>query len=122
MALVASIYDYYAANGASFWPTKVLDIAGGGEALFEGARRYLIGIMPWNYPYYQVARFVAPNLVLGNTVILKHARNCPQAALAIEGVLRDAGARGRIRQCICIKRSDRDDDRDPRVQGVSLRI
>ena len=47
--------------------------------------------MPWNYPYYQVARFAAPNLVLGNTILLKHAGSCPQSALAIEQIFKDAG-------------------------------
>ena len=47
--------------------------------------------MPWNYPYYQVARFAAPNLIVGNTVILKHAENCPTSALAIAQIMKDAG-------------------------------
>lgn len=47
--------------------------------------------MPWNFPYYQVARFAAPNLALGNTVVVKHSRNCPQSALAIESILHEAG-------------------------------
>src|SRR5699024_8271638 len=51
----------------------------------------LLGVMPWNFPCYQVARFVAPNLVLGNTIMLKHASICPRSALAIERVLHDAG-------------------------------
>ena len=51
----------------------------------------LLGIMPWNFPYYQVARFAAPNLVLGNTIVLKHARQCPESAAAIEAIYRDAG-------------------------------
>lgn len=122
VALVASIYDYYAANGAKFLADEVLDIAGGGEAVVRtepvGA---LIGIMPWNYPYYQVARFVAPNLVLGNTVILKHARNCPQAALAIEGVLRDAGVpEGVYTNVFATSDQIATMIGDPRVQGVSL--
>ena len=51
----------------------------------------LLGIMPWNYPYYQVARFAAPNLMLGNTILLKHAPQCPESALAIEQIFDDAG-------------------------------
>jgi succinate-semialdehyde dehydrogenase/glutarate-semialdehyde dehydrogenase len=48
--------------------------------------------MPWNFPYYQAARFVAPNLLLGNTILLKHAANCPQQALRLAEMLETAGA------------------------------
>jgi succinate-semialdehyde dehydrogenase / glutarate-semialdehyde dehydrogenase len=51
----------------------------------------VLGIMPWNYPYYQVARFAAPNLMAGNTVVLKHAPQCPESALAMEQIFHDAG-------------------------------
>jgi succinate-semialdehyde dehydrogenase/glutarate-semialdehyde dehydrogenase len=47
--------------------------------------------MPWNYPYYQVARFAAPNLVIGNTILLKHAPQCPESAAAMEQMFHDAG-------------------------------
>ncbi|MGJ9374187.1 NAD-dependent succinate-semialdehyde dehydrogenase [Nesterenkonia sp. CF4.4] len=90
--LVASIYEYYADHLEEFLADSVLPIAGEGTAILRsepiGA---LLGVMPWNFPYYQVARFAAPNLALGNTVIVKHARNCPQSAMAIESVLREAG-------------------------------
>ena len=46
----------------------------------------LLGIMPWNFPYYQVARFAAPNLAIGNTILLKHASQCPESAAAIEEI------------------------------------
>lgn len=51
----------------------------------------ILGIMPWNYPYYQVARFAGPNLILGNTVIIKHANQCPESASALEEIFKDAG-------------------------------
>ncbi|WP_237222025.1 NAD-dependent succinate-semialdehyde dehydrogenase [Rothia nasimurium] len=51
----------------------------------------LLGIMPWNFPYYQVARFAAPNLMLGNTIVLKHAEICPKSALVIAEIMKDAG-------------------------------
>ncbi|MCU4298825.1 NAD-dependent succinate-semialdehyde dehydrogenase [Brevibacterium permense] len=51
----------------------------------------LLGIMPWNFPYYQVVRFAVPNLILGNTVILRHASQCPNSALALEKLFSDAG-------------------------------
>jgi len=89
-AYCTSIFDYYADNGPELISDKPLP----GH---DGARvEYLpigpiLGVMPWNYPYYQVARFVAPNLVVGNTLILKHAQNCPTSALAIAEILKDAG-------------------------------
>jgi succinate-semialdehyde dehydrogenase/glutarate-semialdehyde dehydrogenase len=122
VALVASIYDYYADNAELFLREESLDIKGPGRAVVRTeAIGPLVGVMPWNFPYYQVARFAAPNIALGNTVILKHSRNCPQSALAIEAVFRDAGlpadvyinafaSSGQIATMIA----------DPRVQGVSL--
>ena len=51
----------------------------------------LLGIMPWNYPFYQIARFAAPNLMLGNTIILKHAESVPKSALAVQEIMDEAG-------------------------------
>jgi succinate-semialdehyde dehydrogenase/glutarate-semialdehyde dehydrogenase len=51
----------------------------------------LLGIMPWNFPYYQVARFAGPNLIIGNPVLLKHAPQCPESAEAIAQIFVDAG-------------------------------
>lgn len=122
VALVASIFDYYADNGAKFLADEVLEIAGGGEAIVRTEPiGSLVGIMPWNYPYYQVARFAAPNLILGNTVILKHARNCPQAALAIEKVLLEAGLpQGVYINAFATSTQISTMIGDPRIQGVSL--
>ena len=51
----------------------------------------LLGIMPWNFPYYQVARFAGPNLIIGNTILLKHAPQCPESAEALQEIFLDAG-------------------------------
>src|SRR3954447_18529142 len=51
----------------------------------------LLGIMPWNFPYYQVARFAGPNLIIGNTILLKHAPQCPESAAAMQKIYDDAG-------------------------------
>ena len=70
--------------------------------------------MPWNFPYYQVARFAAPNLMIGNTIILKHAPQCPESALAMEQIFRDAGLRGgRLHQRVATNKPDRGYDRRP---------
>ncbi len=81
----------------------------------------LIGVMPWNFPYYQVARFAAPNLMLGNTIILKHASNCPQSALLMEEILRQAGLPDDAYvNVFATNEQIADMIADPRVQGVSL--
>ena len=82
----------------------------------------LLGIMPWNFPYYQVARFAGPNLVIGNTILLKHAPQCPESAAAMEQIFR----RRRRSRPTPTSTSTPPTTRsptliaDPRVQGVSL--
>lgn len=91
--LSASIFEYYATRGPDLLADEVLDIAGTGKAIVRTAPiGALLGIMPWNFPYYQAARFVAPNLLLGNTILLKHAASCPQQALRLAEMLDTAGA------------------------------
>ena len=120
--LAASIWDYYARKAEQLLADERLDIAGGGEAIVRTEPiGPLLGIMPWNFPYYQVARFAAPNLALGNTIILKHAPSCPQSALAIEQLLRDAGVPADAYLNVFIDTDQvADVIADPRVQGVSV--
>ncbi|MGO1538291.1 MAG: NAD-dependent succinate-semialdehyde dehydrogenase [Leucobacter sp.] len=81
----------------------------------------ILGIMPWNYPYYQVARFALPNLILGNTIILKHAEQCPESALALESILREAGfPEGAYVNVFASHEQISTIIADDRVQGVSL--
>ncbi|BCT77801.1 succinate-semialdehyde dehydrogenase [NADP(+)] [Sinomonas cyclohexanicum] len=122
VALVADIYDYYADNGPDFMADEHLTVRGGGEAIVRSAPvGLLLGIMPWNYPYYQVARFAAPNLMLGNTILLKHARNCPESALAMQEIFDDAGLPpGAYQNLFATNTQIADLLADPRVQGVSL--
>jgi acyl-CoA reductase-like NAD-dependent aldehyde dehydrogenase len=99
--LSAAIFEYYATKGPDLLADEVLDIAGSGRAVVRSAPiGALLGIMPWNFPYYQAARFIAPNLLLGNTILLKHASNCPQQALRLAELLDAAGAPGGIYQNI----------------------
>ena len=80
-----AIYEFYADNAEGLLadePIKLLD--GEGSAIIRRSPYgVLLGIMPWNFPYYQVARFAGPNLIIGNTILLKHAPQCPESALAI---------------------------------------
>lgn len=88
-----AIYDYYANNAEKFLadePVTLLD--GEGSAVIKrGPIGVLLGIMPWNFPYYQVARFVGPNMIVGNTILLKHAPQCPESAAALQQIFLDAG-------------------------------
>lgn len=87
----SAIFDYYATNGPSFAADEKIPSEGGTAHIQRLPLGVLLGIMPWNFPYYQVARFAAPNLMLGNTIVLKHAEICPRSALAIQQIMEDAG-------------------------------
>jgi len=88
----ADITQYYADQADVITADQPLTILGEGTAVIRRSPLgVLFGIMPWNFPYYQVARFAAPNLVLGNVIVLKHASQCPESAAAIEAIYRDAG-------------------------------
>ncbi len=122
VGIVASIYRYYATNGPTFLQDEELDIVAGGTAVMrkEGLG-VLVGVMPWNFPYYQVARFAAPNLMNGNTIMLKHAPQCPESALAMEKIFRDAGApEGAYVNIFATNDQIAELIADPRIQGVSL--
>jgi succinate-semialdehyde dehydrogenase/glutarate-semialdehyde dehydrogenase len=80
-----------------------------------------LGIMPWNYPYYQVARFAGPNLVVGNTILLKHAPQCPESALALADIFTEAGfPEGAYTNLFATNDQIEWVIADPRVRGVSL--
>jgi len=89
----AEIYAFYADNAASLLADEPIELAGGEGSAFvrRSSVGVLLGIMPWNYPYYQVARFAGPNLVVGNTILLKHAPQCPESAEAMEEIFEQAG-------------------------------
>lgn len=121
IALVESIFTYYADNAATLLADEHVQIAGGTSLVQKRPVGSILGIMPWNFPYYQVARFAAPNLVLGNTVILKHAENCPESSAAVESVLRDAGLpKDAYINVYATPTQIEWALADPRVQGVSL--
>ncbi|TFD34196.1 NAD-dependent succinate-semialdehyde dehydrogenase [Cryobacterium cryoconiti] len=120
----ADIYAYYASHGEAFLADEPIELlAGEGSAFIRSASLgVLLGIMPWNFPYYQVARFAGPNMVLGNTIVLKHASQCPESAAAIEQIFADAGfPDGAYRNLYASSAQIADIIiPDPRVCGVSL--
>jgi succinate-semialdehyde dehydrogenase/glutarate-semialdehyde dehydrogenase len=121
ISIVVEIFNYYANNAEKLLADEELVIEGGSAVIRKCPVGVLIGIMPWNYPYYQVARFVAPNLILGNTILLKHSPNCPSSALAVEQLLHDAGVPlGAFINVFATNEQISWMIADHRVQGISL--
>lgn len=119
--LSADIIDYYADHGETFLADKVLDPEYGAAIIRNSPIGVLLGVMPWNFPYYQVARFVAPNIMVGNTILLKHASIVPQCAAAIEKLFEEAEApEGLYTNLFMTGKHASALVSDKRIKGVSL--
>ncbi len=118
----AEIYQYYADNAEEFLADEIIENPDGGKAFIRRQGiGVLLGIMPWNFPFYQVARFAGPYVTAGNTVILKHAEQCPKSASAIADIFREAGfPEGAYVNVFASHDQISTIIADPRVQGVSL--
>lgn len=117
-----AIIDYYAVYGPGLITDAEIPSTIPGKAMIEyrsiGA---LLGVMPWNFPYYQVARFAAPNLLLGNTIMLKHADICARSSLTVQEIMEEAGVPvGGYQNVFASHEQISTIIADPRVQGVSL--
>ncbi|OIH92379.1 NAD-dependent succinate-semialdehyde dehydrogenase [Curtobacterium sp. MCBA15_001] len=98
--------DFYADHAAEFLAdTPVASSAADSRVLYEPLG-VVLAIMPWNYPFWQFFRFIAPALAAGNGAILKHANNVPAAALAVEEVIREAGAPAGLFRSVLINSSE----------------
>lgn len=117
-----AIFEYFANEGPTLAADQPIKTFSGGKAVVQRLPvGPLLGIMPWNFPYYQIARFVAPNLMLGNTIILKHAESVPNSALAVEQIMKDAGLPdGAYVNVFATHDQIATIIEDPRIQGVSL--
>ncbi len=122
LTLCSMIYAWYAEQGPALLADEQLDAMGAESSVVRRSPvGVLLGIMPWNFPHYQVARFVAPNLMVGNTILLKHAPICAGSALLIEEVLHTAGVPADAYVNLFATNDQvADVIADPRVQGVSL--
>lgn len=119
--LVIEIYRYYADNAKKLLAPDKIKVDDGSAIVEKSPIGVLFGIMPWNYPHYQVARFVAPYVMAGNTIILKHALQCPKTAEAIVDVLKDAGLpEGVYNNIFATNEQAATIIHDHRVQGISL--
>ncbi|WP_405373654.1 MULTISPECIES: NAD-dependent succinate-semialdehyde dehydrogenase [unclassified Microbacterium] len=118
----ADITEYYADHIEEITADTPIEIEGEGTAVVRKAPLgALLGIMPWNFPYYQVARFAAPNLAIGNTILLKHAPQCPESAAAIEAIYRDAGfPEGAYVNVYLTNDQAAEVIADPRIHGASV--
>jgi succinate-semialdehyde dehydrogenase/glutarate-semialdehyde dehydrogenase len=123
----AAIYQYYADHAEEFLADERIELSDGtGQAFIRRAGLgVLLGIMPWNFPYYQVARFAGPNIVAGNTILLKHAPQCPESAAAIAQIFDDAEAELGAHDSVYVNIYATNEQiatviADPRVQGVSV--
>jgi succinate-semialdehyde dehydrogenase/glutarate-semialdehyde dehydrogenase len=119
----AAIYDYYADNAVALLKDEPIELSEGEGSAFirRSSIGAILGIMPWNYPYYQVARFAGPNLVVGNTILLKHAPQCPESAAALQDIYADAGfPQGAYVNIYATNDQIANAIADPRVQGVSV--
>lgn len=117
------IYGFYADQAESLMADEPIELMEGeGTAVIRRSPfGVLLGIMPWNFPYYQVARFAGPNLVIGNTILLKHAPQCPESAEAMQQIFDDAGAPEGVYQNIYATNEQIEwVIADPRVHGVSV--
>lgn len=119
----ADIYRYHAEIAEAELADEVIELRGGeGSAIIRNAPLgVILGIMPWNFPFYQVARFAGPNLAIGNSVLLKPAPQCPHTAELIQKIYDDAGApAGAFTAILASNEQISTVIADPRVAGISL--
>jgi len=121
VVLSADILDYYAKNAEEFLAPQHLKPSSGEAEVESTPFGVLFGVQPWNFPYYQLARFAAPNLMAGNVVMVKHAGCVPQCAIAFEKLWLEAGAPAGTYTNLRIsyEQVNRVID-DPRIKGVAL--
>ena len=120
--IVADIYRYYSEHAHELLADEYLPAQNADKTVVRKEPiGPLLGIMPWNFPYYQVARFAAPNLLLGNTIVLKHASICPLSSQACQDILEEAGLPKDAYINIYASGSQMDAFvADKRIKGVSL--
>jgi len=112
---------YYAANAEKFLADEIVETGAKRSFIHYLPIGPILAVMPWNFPFWQVFRFVAPALMAGNVGLLKHASNVPQCALKIEDIVRRAGFAEGVFQTLLIGAGPVDGIlNDPRVVAATL--
>jgi len=112
---------YYAENAESFMADEEVELEGARAFIRYEPLGPILAVMPWNFPFWQVFRHAAPALMAGNVILLKHASNVPQCALAIEDIIHRAGFPEGVFQTLLIGSGQvQDVIEDPRVRAVTL--
>lgn len=119
--LCAKIADYYADKAEQFLEPTPLETNTGEAYYIKQATGIIMAVEPWNFPFYQIVRVFAPNFMVGNPMILKHASICPGSAQAFEELTRQAGMdEGAYKNIFASYDQVNDIINDKRVSGVCL--
>lgn len=113
--------EFYADNADKYLGDEIVASSASLSKVVYDPLGIVLAVMPWNYPFWQVMRFAAPALAAGNGVVLKHANNVPQCALAIEQLFRDAGAPAGLFATVLVEASEvKGLIEDHRISAVTL--
>jgi len=117
----AWVCEFYAENAETYLADETVETDAYKSYVTFQPLGVILGVMPWNFPFWQVFRFAAPTLVAGNVIVLKHASNVPQCALALEEVFRKAGFPEHIYSNLMISAQQVESViRHPAIKGISL--
>jgi len=113
--------DWFADHAHEYLANEPIDVGGPEAFVTYNPLGIVLAIMPWNFPFWQVFRFIAPALMAGNGALLKHASNVPGSALAIEEVLHQAGVPHDLFRTLLLRTRDVEAlIKDPHVAAITL--